>query len=171
MHFAKHLLIFFAFILVSVSTSIAEMRGTPTIVTNDATSPVPVTGTVTAVSSSLYKPVGVTTSTSTDGSNYYALGSMCYSEFQDSRLCSTQEMILAPGRISIPANGVWIYPTPIAVVDGASLASENGFYGYNGGILSNSGGFSFAKHYIAIDGTISKTTSTTIQRNVACCGP
>jgi hypothetical protein len=119
----------------------AAPRGTPTIVTNDASSPVLVSGevTVTSVSSNLYKPVGVTVAKVSCLKSNYALSAACATEFPASRICSSEELINKPKTLTIGANAAFVMPTTIEISGVAQKA-----YSYN----VNPGGIGTGTDYV-----------------------
>lgn len=151
-------------LLITVASSVkAAPRGTPTIVTNDSTSPVAVTGTVAALNSNLYKAVGVTTATFVSQKTNYALSAGCAAEFTGSRICSSEELILAPGRINVGATGAWIMPTIIVSYSGSGA----GAFDISGLVVVDS--YGNYKKLCAVNNDFTTTCGNPLP--VVCCAP
>lgn len=121
-------------LLIFAATSVqAVPRGTPTVVTNDATSPVVVTGNINSTCQSSnypWKAIGVTVQKKDANSSVYARSAACAAEYPGSRICSTEEMILAPGRVSI-IQAAWVMPTFVGTTGGLLIDISRRVVGTN----------------------------------------
>jgi hypothetical protein len=92
-------------------SSNAATRTTPVTVMNDSASALPVTGAVTVSNiGNYFKPVGITTAKIASTATYYAKSVLCSTEYANSRICTSAELINSPGKFNSIA-GVWIMPT------------------------------------------------------------
>lgn len=154
------------FFLISPFPVKAEPRGTPTIVTNDSSVPISVTGTVTSSTPYLYKPIGVTSATLAGNKSTYELGLACANEYSGSRMCSSQELILAPGAIAVGEAGLYVMSAPMVFTD-PDLRDFSFVTAY-----SDVGALEY-RIYIGADYVFrsNQVTNSTTARPVACCAP
>lgn len=84
----------------------ASPSGSAAVTTlRDSSPPVVVTGSVSSFNAYFYRPVGVSAQTINFSRTNYAKSAICAAEFPLSRICTTEEMIYYPGRVSVGAAG------------------------------------------------------------------